>query len=365
MPETQADVPEVAAIEAGARLPRDLAIIKMENDSIMAMAAAAPRDYAAVLEKVKSQLVTYKSFAQEAIYNKPVGKDQQGRKRFARNLSIRAAEALAEAYGFNRVRSYVEPIDADTVRVEATFTDYQAGRIWSDSGILSKLYKDRDGRMQRTPDDRFFNVTVKGEASRRIRECILRSIPPGLRSELMLCVDEQLDQFLDDKTVQKIVAQFSAKSVTADMIERLLGKRLDSFTKEDRAALLGLWNSIDDGESTVAEVFGENDAESSVPPEKTFSKKAKASDPQPVGAAVEKVAKGAAVEPPGQTAADMKAFDARRRKVVTMFEGLTHDKRAAVVDNVDGLTPLNAKETLKKTVDPDLLTAVEESIRNG
>jgi recombination protein RecT len=88
-------------------------------------------------------------------------------------------------------------------------------------------------------------------------------------------------------------------------------------------------------------------------------------EPQPVGAAVEKVAKDAAVEPPGQTADDMKAFDKRRRKAVAMFEGLTHDKRAAVVGNVDGLMPLSAKETLKKTLDSALLTAVEESIRNG
>ncbi len=113
--------------------------------------------------------------------------------------------------------------------------------------------------MGRHSDDRFYNVVVKAEASKRIRECILRMVPPGLRSELVLCVDEQLDAFLDDSTVDKIVAEFSKRAVTLEMIERLLGKRRDSFTNDDRASLLGVWNAIKDGETTIAEAFGDED----------------------------------------------------------------------------------------------------------
>lgn len=356
---------ELATIEAGAQLPRDLAIIKMENDSIMAMAAARPRDYAKVLGDVKAQLATYKSFAQEAIYNKPVGKDVNGRQKFARNLSIRAAEALAEAYGFNRVRTYVEPIDEHTVRVEAVFTDFQSGRIWSDSGILSKLYKARNGKTMRHPDDRFYNVVVKAEASKRIRECILRSIPPGLRSELELCVDEQLDKFLDEKTVEKIVAQFSGKNVTADMIEKMLGKRLTALSQEDRATLLGIWNSINDGETTVEEVFGVNGATSpkSGDQPKTLDDVVAKADPKPIADAVKQVADDATIEPPGMNAEALKALDTKRRKVLGMWDGLKPDQYGAVIKNVEGLDKLTAKETLKKTLDVQLLDAVEETIR--
>ena len=246
-------------VRAGAQLPHDLAVIKMENESRMSLAAARPRDYGQVLANVKAQLAAYKSFAQEAIYNKPVGKDRDtGKMKFARGLSIRAAEALAEAYRYCKVRSDVTPLDDDTVRVEACFTDYQTGRVWQDSGIVSKSYKMRNGKIARHSDDRFYNVVVKAEASRRIRECIMRMIPPGLRSELVLCVDEQLDAFLDESTVDKIVAEFSKRGVTLEMIERLLAKRRASFTKEDRANLVGVWNAIKDGETTVAEAFGDN-----------------------------------------------------------------------------------------------------------
>lgn len=244
---------------AVSQLPHDLAVIKMENESMMALAAARPRDYAEVLESVKGQLAAYRSFAQEAVYNKPVGKDPNtGQMRYARGLSIRAAEALAEAYRYCKVRSDVTPIDADTVRVEACFTDFQSGRVWQDSGIVSKTYKKRNGTIARHSDDRFYNVVVKAEASKRVRECIMRMIPPGLRSELVICVDAQLSEFLDESTQAAIIAQFANRGATVPMLEGLIGKSLDHFTREDRGTLVGVWNALEAGETTVAEAFGTN-----------------------------------------------------------------------------------------------------------
>ena len=238
-------------------IPRDLAVLKMENDSIMAAAVARPRDYPAMLADIKAQLTTFKSFAEQALYSKPVGKDENGHMRYARGLSVRAAEALAASYGYNRVRSSITPIDADHVKVEASFTDFQTGRIWSSEQIVSKLYKSRHGGMQRHNDDRFYNVVVKAEQSKVVRECIVRSVPPGLRAEIELIVDEQLQQFLDEKTVENVIAQFSSKSVTVEMLEQQIGKRIDSFTFDDRKTLVGLWNALDAGETTVGEIFGQ------------------------------------------------------------------------------------------------------------
>ncbi|KPK67358.1 MAG: hypothetical protein AMJ84_13355 [Acidithiobacillales bacterium SM23_46] len=253
------ELSEVTALAQAQDLPRDLALIKMENDSIMALAAARPRNYAAVLADIKQQLATFKSFAQHAMYAKPVGRDEQNRMKYARGLSIRAAEAIAAAYGYNRSRVDVTPLDEDTARIEATFVDYQTGRIWQKAGVVSKNYKDRYGKVRRHSDDRFYNVVCEAEGSKRVRECILRSVPPGLRSELELCVNEQLDSFLDDSTTQKLVASFSAKGITAEHLERIVGKRLTSLDREDRQTLIGLWNALEQGESTVSELIGDED----------------------------------------------------------------------------------------------------------
>jgi len=237
-------------------MPRDLALIKMENESIMMAArSAGKRNYVAIKQDIMDQLAAFPSFAKTAMYDKPVGRDGGGQMRFATGLSIRAAEAIASAYGFNRVRADVLVVDDSTVKIEASFTDYVSGRVWSDSVLVSKNYRAAGGGTKRHSDDRFNNVVVKAEKSKVIREVILRSVPPGLRSELEESVDIALANALDEHTVKRIITQFSGKAVTQEMLERLMEKKVESFNQEDRKRLLGVWNSINDGEATVAEVF--------------------------------------------------------------------------------------------------------------
>jgi hypothetical protein len=249
---------DLAIAQAAAALPPDLAILKLENETIQSLSAARPRDHHTIRQEIVAQLEAYPSFARSAIYNKPVGRDESGQMKFARGLSVRAAEAIAEAYGFCRIRTDVTPIDENSVKVEASFTDYQKGRIWQDGGIVSKFYKDRHGRMARIPDDRFYNVVVKAEVSRRVREVILRSVPPGLRSDLMELAERQIDELLDDATIDKIISKFASKRITLEQLEARIGRtRKSGWTKDDRRDLLGLWNAIEDGETTVAEAFSD------------------------------------------------------------------------------------------------------------
>lgn len=256
------DTAEERQAMAIAKLPQHLAVIKMENDNIQSLAAAHPRNYESVKRDLLAQLDAYPSFAAEAIYAKPVGKDESGRQKIARGLSIRAAEAIAEAYGFCRVRTDVTPVDDDTVKVEATFVDYQKGRIWQDGGLVSKWYK--GGRAQgykmiKHADDRFYGVVVKAEISRRVREVITRSVPPGLRAELFDMAERRMATLLTDDKVKKLVGSFAGIGVTQAMVEGYIGRTAAAgWTEEDRIDLLGLWNAIKEGETTVADAFGEH-----------------------------------------------------------------------------------------------------------
>ncbi len=253
---------EETQLQVAANLPRDLALLKMENESIQAMAAAHPRNHESIKKEMIAQLEAYPSFAKSAIYEKPIGIDPDtGLMKYARGLSIRAAEALAEAYGFNRVRCDLEPLEDDCVRITASFTDYQKGRTWQDSGIVSKWYrggKRQAYKMIKHADDRFYSVVCKAEASRRIREVIIRSIPPGLRAELMEMAEKRIDSLLDDTTMDKICAKFSTKGVPLEALEKRIGRtRKTGWTVEDRSSLLMLWNAIEDQETTVREAFGD------------------------------------------------------------------------------------------------------------
>jgi len=263
---------EIGAI---AKLPPHLAIMKMENESIMSMAVAHPRNFITIKAGLLEQLKAFPVMAEDAIYEKPCGKDQDtGKQKIATGLSIRAAEAIAEAYGYNRVRCDVTPIDEDTVKVEATFTDYQGGRIWQDGGIVSRVYKAKGGGSARHPDDRFYGVVLKAEASRRIREVILRSVSPGLKA----WYEEQAaaigNSTLNPGVVAKIVDGYKARGVTPEMLETYLGKtRAAGWLEQDQVRLRRLWKAIETEETTIAEAFGLEQKE----PEK----RVKSADPLP------------------------------------------------------------------------------------
>ena len=247
----------------------ELAQMRMENETIMAECKMHPRDFESIKRDLLAQLKAFPDLATEAIYEKPVGKDQNtGEQKYVRGLSIRAAETLAESYGYNRIRSSVDDIgDGEKVKIEATFTDFQKGRIWQDAGILGKTYKDRYGKVQRINDDRFYNVVVKAEVSKRVREVITRSVNAGLKAWFEAECEKISCGLLDDKTITKIVDQYATKNVTVEMLESLVGRaRSMGWTQTDRQRLLSIWNAIKDGETTVAEVFADKPA-TALPPE--------------------------------------------------------------------------------------------------
>jgi hypothetical protein len=243
-------------IQGDVKPSTDYQLIKMENETIMAAASIRPRNNTAVMKELLDQIEAYPSFAESVMYAKPIGKDNAGQMQYARGLSIRAAEAIAAAWGYNRIEQTVEPIDDDRVRVTATFTDFQSGRIWRDSGVVSKFYKDRYGKMARHNDDRFYNVVLKAELSKRVREAIMRSVPPGVRSELQNLAERMVARLLSNETVEKIVGSFAGIGVSLAQLENLLNKQIQKgWTTEDRMTLQQVFTAIRDGETTVGEAF--------------------------------------------------------------------------------------------------------------
>jgi len=245
MTEESSEVRDLAAI------PKDMALLKMQNDSIMAMAASHPRNMGQIKNEMVEQLQAFPVFAQAAVYSKPVGDGKM-----VRGLSVRAAEALFEAYGHCSVDASAEPEGDDGARVTAIFVDFQKGRIWRDSGYVSKFYKKRGGGTAKHPEDRFWNVVVKAESSRRIREVILRSVPPGMKMELQSIAEREMAKSLTDSEVQRIIAEFEKLNVNLAMLETLLGKTLDAgWNQDDRVTLKGAYTALKDGESSIGEMF--------------------------------------------------------------------------------------------------------------
>jgi len=246
-------------IDQASKLDPMQTLVKMENESIASMAVARPRNMKAIMADLTEQLDAFPVFAESAVYVKPVGKDDRGQMQYARGLSIRAAEALAASFGYCRVETSVEPVDENHVRVSATFTDFQSGKIWRDSGIISRFYRDRFKKTVRHTDDRFYNVICKAELSKRTREVIVRSVSPGLRAQFQAAAERAMANVLTDETTGKMVNAFNAIGVDLVALEKFIGRSIKlGWTVDDRTKLMQVYNAIKENETTVAEVFSDH-----------------------------------------------------------------------------------------------------------
>lgn len=251
----------VAAITS---LPPDVALIKVENETLMAAASARPRDLEKISAGLTAQVKAFPAFAAKVIYCRPVGKDDKGQPVFATGLSIRAAEAIAEAYGFNRIASEISLLPDGNARVTASFTDFQRCRVISASVLVSRTYKGRDGKMRTHAEDRFTDLVCKAVQSKTIRDTILRSVAPSLKAELEFAANSATK--LDDGKVAKIADAFAEYGVKIEQIEVLLNTPRAAWGDDHRTRLLQLYNAIEDGETTVEDLFGAKSAKTAEAP---------------------------------------------------------------------------------------------------
>lgn len=320
-----------------------VALIRMENDTLFAAARAVPRDHKQIRSDLVAQLDAYPQLAAECIYSKPVGRDKETNEmKYATGLSVRCAEALADVYGYNRVEAETIELDADRVKVIATYTDFARVRVWRTSGILSKSYKDRNGKMQRIADDRFYSIVCKAEASRLIREAICRAVPPGLRAQIRDLCERKIAGLLSDQGVKKIADKYSELGVTVEQLETHIGRKSNKWTEADRITLGKLYNAIEQEEITVQQAFAgepqtsDSDGATTTMDELTNPQRGDETGDQPKAA--EKPKRSRKSAPPADTSDDVDA-----KPVAKPGRGMTREQIQQMASNCD------TDEDLQKT----------------
>ncbi len=231
-------------------------LIKLENDTQMSIAIQRPRDEARILQSALKELELYPSMAEEAIYNKPVGKDDKGKQKIAEGLSIRAAESLANRWNNSSYGGSLIGEDEESGTVAAVFLDYETNTRHVIQKRVSKFYKQsgQSGKIvQYTPDR--FDTVASANISKVLREVILRSLPAGLKKEY----ENKAKMLLRGDKLQNrraaILARFTELQITQEQLEGYKKKSLKEWKHDDITELLGLYNAIKDGEVNAEEVF--------------------------------------------------------------------------------------------------------------
>lgn len=229
-------------------------LIKLENSTQMQVAVQRPRDESKILTDALKELETYRTAAISALYNKPVGKDDSGKMQNVIGLSIRAAESLANRWRNSSYGCEIISEDPESITLGAVFLDMETNCRHAMTRRVSKSLKRKDGSQYKLFGDRL-DTHVQAQASKLLREVILRSLPAGLKEDYKEKAVEIMRKLGPDQ-IKRMLNAFLKHKVTQKDIEFYLDKTIDKISLDDYIELQGLYNAIEEGESSAEEVFG-------------------------------------------------------------------------------------------------------------
>lgn len=278
------------SVETANALPKDATLLRMENETLMSVARAQPREPAKIIKQLRALIESYPQAAHDAVYKKPVGtvtqvicgdcsrKDevsyvkndwecpscgsrrigaQKRVKKYAEGLSIRAAESMRTVIGYTRLSVTVDQQGNGYVKITGTLVDYAAGNITSDERIVSPVYKTARGEMKRHDESRFWDVVVKAEKSRLRRDIILDSIDGTVKAAFRDACEKEMAKLVDGDYIEtKIVPRFSDYGVSLEDLEALIGRPVRmGWREQDRLELQKIYSALSNGEVTVADLL--------------------------------------------------------------------------------------------------------------
>lgn len=235
------------------------ALVKLENQTQMMIALQHPRNEAEILKSAVNEMVIYEEAAEEAVYSKPVGKEQVGDEwvmKYAEGLTIRAAEALALRWGNNAFGAEIISDDGETVSGVATWLDYESNNRRTFPFRVSRKYKTagRTGTMKRHAEDRFNDIVVPAKLSKVLREVILRSLPAGLKKAYERKARE-ITASKGKNLAASVIKAFALHGVGQKDVEAIIGKPMTAWDGEDVAKLVRIGQALKQGETTVEQLF--------------------------------------------------------------------------------------------------------------
>jgi hypothetical protein len=243
-------------------------ITRAEIDMQIATAHQFPRS----MEKFKKRAMEMVSMDEETaascIYRRPVGKDQDGRQKFAEGLSVRTAEIVGASYGNLRVGAMIIEQSEFQVKARGYAHDLESNFASTSEVIESTLKK--DGRPY---DARMRIVIAKACLAKARRDVTFQVVPKALCK----FIEDTARKVAvgDEKTLSKrrdlAMQWINLKGIDVKRVFAALGIQGESdIGLEQLEMLTGIRTAIKDGDVTLDEAFPENymPVESTENPEK-------------------------------------------------------------------------------------------------
>jgi hypothetical protein len=231
------------------------------------IAIRQPRDIDAVRERLLRECAR-PSFAQVAIYLKPIGKGVQG-------PSIRFAEAAIQAMGNLAIDTPAIYDDHEKRILRVSVADVETNVVHTkDVTIMKRVERSQLGEGQvpirtrvnskgrpvylvEATDDEILNQE-NALVSKALRTTGLRLVPGWLIDECMTAVRatrSRGDAADPDAAKRKLLDAFRAVGVTAEDVKGWLGHPAETLSPAELEELRGIYTALKDGDTTWREVM--------------------------------------------------------------------------------------------------------------
>lgn len=232
-----------------------------------AMADRRPRNMASVVNRL-NYLASRPSYAESAVYALPRGGKQ------IEGLSIRAAEAIANAYGNIRFGSNVVSETGEYVYGVGWACDLETNayneQAWRAPKTIERKSKDAKSvvvgqRINSFGETVFIieapegemRVTANSEASRAVRTAILRVIPADVQEDFMKACKAKAksrDKSDPEDAKRRVLGAFNDAGISSAQLSAYTRLDLSGDISQHLDRLRALFASVRDGEITAAEI---------------------------------------------------------------------------------------------------------------
>ena len=194
-----------------------------------------------ILEEIKTLATINDEVALSCFY---VFFDKGSTKKYYTGVSVRFAELIASCWGNIHSGSKITSNGGMYVTVQGFVHDFEKNTVITVEVQRSLARLSPEKAMNAT------NVT----SSIAFRNAVLKAIPSIVTSQE---IKEYAIKSIDSGTVLKgIIEYFNSKGASTQSIEKLIGKPVAGIDSESLFLLIGIKNAIEEGGTTIQEVFG-------------------------------------------------------------------------------------------------------------
>lgn len=228
--------------------------VMQEIQGAMILAKHFPRDYMSCWSKLE-QACERQSLAKEAVYSYRRGGRQ------IEGPSINLARVAAQCYGNIRTGMDIVRCDDELVHIRAWAWDIENNAKASIDDVFAPLIQRKNDNGESVwikPDERDLRELINRRGAIAKRNAIFEMLPRDFIDDAVgICKQTMIKGLKDPKSEAKfLIRDFGRISISVAMLRKYLGHD-EEWDANDLFTLRGVYTSINDGNSTRQEYFGE------------------------------------------------------------------------------------------------------------